>query len=73
MDPTTVGAIIGLADKIGVIAMGIFLAVAIHKKILVPGWYVTRLEGLYDKCAGRSEARLDKFESREETRDAKGI
>lgn len=71
MDPTSVGTVIGLADKIGVISLGLFLGVAIHKRWLVPGWYVTRLEALYDKCAGRAEARLDKFETREESRDAR--
>lgn len=71
MDPASIGTIIGFADKVGVISLGLGIAFCVHKRILVPGWYVTRLETLYDKCAGKAEARLDKFEAREESRDAK--
>jgi hypothetical protein len=70
-------AILNLADKIGVMAGGILLGIALHKKMLVLGWTYAECQSRLETCgtiatgyATKIEAKLERLEAQREKQNA---
>lgn len=69
--------ILNIADKIGVVAGGILLGVALHRKLLVLGWVYQECQDRLTTCgtiaegyATKVEAKLERLEAAQEKRNA---